>query len=298
MGEELESISLSSNTFGPVLISRLLLNNNLLILVFNYIIFLISFHLLRNFKQLNPIKLALFLISSPMLFSSITTLNKEILSFFCVSFLISISNKRLTVFNILIVMFSSLLVRWQMIVVSALFLFLNKVVRKDLRSRFISIISFLMLLSFLYPFIRNFLDLDVVLSVDQYTETSESNSGFIYMLNSLQNNYMLFFSFVPKTLMNLVANPGKLFQSYDTLSNPYDIYNNYVVPGQGLITTLLIILSFKKFRINSFNSSHYLILIYSIVFSLSPFIQTRYFFPLYPLLCIQASQRVKSVIHQ
>ena len=104
---------------------------------------------------------------------------------------------------------------------------------------------------------------------------------------------MLFLSFIPKSIMNLIANPSKLIdvqsQSYDW--NYVDAYNDLVVPAQGFVQAIILFLAVKNSGISLARENQYFVAIYCIIFSLSPFIQTRYFFPIYPILCLEASLR-------
>ena len=52
---------------------------------------------------------------------------------------------------------------------------------------------------------------------------------------------MLFLSVIPKSIMNLTANPVKILEllnsSYDWKN--VDVYNDIIVPAQGIITILI-----------------------------------------------------------
>jgi hypothetical protein len=292
-GEELPAFSLNSNTFGPVFISTLFGNNTFLIAVFNYALFLGACLLLFKTKNIDKTKLFILLSLSPMLLVSIVTLSKEIIAFFTISLLISFQDKKINIYKLLLVVAIATLVRWQMIAVLVIFVVMRTYIPNNMRARTISIIVLAILVSIIYPSISKTIQLDEALSVDTYTSQSESNSGLIYVLNGLQNNYMLFLSFIPKSLMNLIANPMKLM---DTQSQSYnwnyvDAYNDLVVPAQGFVTMIALILAIKNSGISLARENQYFIAIYCIIFSLSPFIQTRYFFPIYPILCLEASIR-------
>ena len=292
-GEELPAFSLNSNTFGPVLISTLLGNNTVLIALFNYGLFLGSCFLLFKTKDIDKTKLFILLTLSPMLLVSIVTLSKEIIAFFTISLLIYFQGKKLEIYKLLLIIIIAVLVRWQMIAVLLIFIILKTYVPNNVRARTISILLLAVLVSIIYPSISKVIQLDEALSVDSYTSQSESNSGLIYVLNSLQNNYMLFLSFIPKSIMNLIANPSKLIdvqsQSYDW--NYVDAYNDLVVPAQGFVQAIILFLAVKNSGISLARENQYFVAIYCIIFSLSPFIQTRYFFPIYPILCLEASLR-------
>jgi hypothetical protein len=292
-GEELPAFSINSNTFGPVFISSLFGNNTFLIAVFNYGLFLGACFLLFKTKNIDKAKLFILLSLSPMLLVSIVTLSKEIIAFFTISLLVYFQGKKIDIYKLLLIIAIATLVRWQMIAVLLMFVILRTYVPNNVKARSISIILLLIIISLIYPSISKTIQLDEALSVDSYTNQSESNSGLIYVLNSLQNNYMLFLSFIPKSIMNLIANPMKLMdtqsQSYDW--NHVDAYNDLVVPAQGFITMIALVLAIKNSGISIARENQYFIAIYCIVFSISPFIQTRYFFPIYPILCLEASLR-------
>jgi hypothetical protein len=292
--QDLELIGLSGNTIGPILISRLLNNNTFLIVIFNYIVFVISCFLLSLNSNVSKVKMLLLIIMSPMLLVSIGSLSKEILGFLDISLTLFICRTTKNYYGIAIALLIGILVRWQMAVFVLLSVTLCRVVPQTEKARWNGLLGLLLIISLFYPLISRTIDLDTALSTEALKTTVESNSGFNYFLNDLQSNYMMFLAVIPKSLMNIIYSPlafleidhSRLFLS----KNSYvDIFNDYVAFLQGIVSIPILFLIGKNSSISIMKNSQFLIAIYCIIFSLSPFIQTRYFFPIYPLLCLEAA---------
>ncbi len=292
--QDLELIGLSGNTIGPILISRLFNNNTFLIVIFNYAVFIISCFLLSLTNNISKIKMLLLIMMSPMLLVSIGSLSKEILGFLDISLTLFICRTTKNYYGIAITLLIGILVRWQMAIFVLLSVILCKVVPQTEKARWNGLLILLLITSLLYPLISKAVDLDAALSTEALKTTVESNSGFNYFLNDLQSNYMMFLAVIPKSLLNIVYSPlafleidhSRLFLSK---SSYIDIFNDYIVFLQGIVSIPILFLVGKNSSISIMKNSQFLIAIYCIIFSLSPFIQTRYFFPVYPLLCIEAA---------
>jgi hypothetical protein len=283
------------NSIGPVLISRLMGNSNLLITLFNYFAFVSSFFMLKSISNVNQIKLLVLMILNPMTLVSITSLNKEIIGFFIVSLFLYLLHEKHRARVLLPLLGLSMLVRWQMAFVMAIFVLFKQIFtcKYWAKSRMMSIALFIAAISFVYPYLRS---LGFSESAEAWIPSDVNSAGTLVLLNELQNNYMFFLSCIPKILANLIffdpLMPARISESF-TQYKFYDVYNYWIVPANALMTITALFLSFKSSRPSLLRDSHYFFTIYCIVFSLSPFVQPRYFFPLYALLCVEASVNQK-----
>jgi hypothetical protein len=299
--------SSSTNVMGPVILSRLLGNNNFYILFFNYSLFIISLKLLFSIKNTNTVLLLILTIANPMMLITISTLSKEIIGFTTISIslylLFSLKQEHKTVkklwFTPLIIF--SFLVRWQMSFVLCTFLLFKFFFNESslFRSRKISIFILLLFLSAAYPFMR---DLGFTEGAEAWAVSDRVSSGAIYFLNELQNQYLFFLVFLPKLMMNLVivdpSVPARIAEGVAPDGN-FDTYNLLIAPIHTIMTGItLLMIWVKKRGIYLQNDSHYFFLIYCAVMSLSPFVQSRYFFPIYAILCLEASSNNSKIIRK
>lgn len=283
------------NSIGPVAIAKIAGNNNLFIAFFNYVLFLASFVLLSSVKSVNQAKIFALMIINPMMLVSITTLNKEIIGFFVMSLLLYClrvweDNNKIYV----LLLIASLLVRWQMLVVFFTFVTFRKFFtdKKWVTSRPLSILILLVIISIACPILR---DVGFTESAEAWSVTDGNSFGTIYLLNELQNNYLFFLSFVPKALMNLViidpTIPSKIAEGASA-QGYFDMYNYWIVPLHTIMTIITIVLSSSKSKFSLRKDGYYIASIYCVIFAISPFIQPRYFFPLYAILCLESSSNL------
>jgi hypothetical protein len=285
------------NTIGPVIISRLVGNSNLLITVFNYGLFLCSFMLMASIKNVDQAKMLVLMLANPMMLVSITTLSKEIIGFFVMSLVVNFLYKKTDQKMFLVFAILSMLVRWQMLFVIILFDLFKKIfVNKHwMMSRVSSVVILVAVISLSYPSLRN---LGLAEGAEAWAKTDNTNFGTIAILNELQNNYLFFLSFIPKTLMNLVIIDPAVSSRITEGANSHgyiDVYNSWIVPLNTIMMIVAMFLSLKNSKFSLERDTYYLFIIYCIIFSLSPFIQPRYFFPLYAILCLESSRKTSWV---
>jgi hypothetical protein len=289
-----------TNYLGPVLICRLFNNNTINITVFNFILFCTSYFLLINSANVNQRYLLLSLIASPMLLVSITTVNKEIIGSFFFSFLAYIlqnkillkSNKFSTFLIILIASLLALVVRWQTLVVLWTFLLMKYLNIKTSKSKLKFLFSLVLISSILYPTFKTVFELDMILT-ETNIDVIEKNEIMV-ALNQMQGQYMFFIVFIPKMLLNLIGNPFSMHAKIVEIfyGNSYDIYNVVISPLQQILNAFIsIIFAYKTFKSKGHRKEltdiQCMIIIYGIVFSLTPFLQARYFFPIFTLMCLE-----------
>jgi hypothetical protein len=301
-------ISVSANYFGPVVLFRMLQSNLFLVAALNCAVFIWMYFLMQKYYSLNYTKFSLLLLINPMLFMSLATLNKEIFGMASVVLtlcFIKSGKKRLLFLSLIFAVFT----RWQQLLV--VFTFLAIISKFNPFKKRISAILFLIFfVSIIYPSQAAFLS-----SAANETATFELQQeklfGILPVLNQLQDSYMFFIAVIPKTLINFF---GNVFRPLDMLTQKIevdtsDIYNSYIVTGQQASMVLLVFVGgfeffkksarvgdlnrwdnrkkiSKKFTEKINNELLYCI-VYCILFSLGAFIQYRYFFPIYILLCAE-----------
>ncbi len=311
-------ISVSANYFGPVVLLRILQNNLLLVATLNCAVFVWMYFLIQKYYNLNFTKFSFLLLINPMLFMSLATLNKEIFGMASVVLtmcFIKSGKKRLLLLSLLFAVFT----RWQQVLV--IFTFLTMISRfSPFKKRTSAILSLVIFVSLVYPSQAAFLS-----SAANETATFELQQeklfGILPVLNQLQDNYLFFVALIPKTLINLF---GNVFRPLDLLTqrievDASDVYNSYIVTGQQASMVLLVFVAgyeffnkalragdinrwdnrkkiSKKFT-EKINDELLYCIVYCVLFSLGAFIQYRYFFPIYILLCAELCKRKDQYIN-
>jgi hypothetical protein len=111
-------------------------------------------------------------------------------------------------------------------------------------------------------------------------------------MDNIQAHFGLPLVIVPKMLMNLFNRwlLPQYFVSPAFLDSDFsDVQGNIIIHLHTLAMLILMAVAFFKRRLGVSRPIPYLIYLYLLFTAVSPFIQPRYEFPLYALLCIQCS---------
>lgn len=305
-------ISVSANYFGPVVLLRMLQNNLLLVAELNCAVFIWMYLLIQKYYDLKFIKFSILLLVNPMLFMSLATLNKEIFGMASVVLTLCFAKSGKKILLLLSILFA-IFTRWQQVLVILTFLaMISKF--NPFKKRILAILFLVFFVSLVYPSQAAFLS-----SAANETATFELQQeklfGVLPVLNQLQDNYLFFVALIPKTLINLF---GNVFRPLDLLTQKIeidasDVYNSYIVTGQQASMVLLVLMAGYEFLkkllkagnlnrwynqkktstkfIESINNELLYCIVYCILFSLGAFIQYRYFFPIYILLCAELCKK-------
>jgi hypothetical protein len=311
-------ISVSANYFGPVVLLRMLQNNLLLVAELNCAIFIWMYLLIQKYYDLKFIKFSILLLVNPMLFMSLATLNKEIFGMASVVLTLCFVKSGKKILLLLSILFA-IFTRWQQVLVILTFLAMSSKFN-PFKKRISSILFLVLFVSLIYPSQAAFLS-----SAANETATFELQQeklfGILPVLNQLQDNYLFFIALIPKTLINLF---GNVFRPLDLLTQKVevdtsDVYNSYIVTGQQASMVLIALMAgyeiLKKYLtagnlnkwynrkkvshkfIENINDELLYCIVYCILFSLGAFIQYRYFFPIYILLCVELCKKKNKYIN-
>lgn len=282
----LEMAILNPNLIGPVYLSRILLNSYNLICIFNSTLLFIGFHLvLKNFK-VNPFFFMCLLLFSPMVLSSVLSINKEILAFFStVLLLVFIKNNNWWYFLFSLVFAS--LVRWQHLAFTILtmlvFIRLNPF-RKNL---FLTFILLMIVVSGLYPVLLS-QETEGMMSTSERLTNEESGSGLFFYFNNYQNipfGYLIVF--FPKLIFTLFSILSKI----SLFGEIEGFYNYTVVLSQCIFYFMIFSLLIFYKKINFNNKLIFIALLYCMLFTLSPIFAPRYLFIFYIIGAIVVSEK-------
>ncbi|WIW95945.1 hypothetical protein [Altererythrobacter rubellus] len=264
-------IGVQNNLVGPLLILSIAQGNLYAVLFQNIIIFIASIILICKSYSINTSKTAiLILLLSPMMVSSLLSVNKEIISFLVISIIIySLRFQKVQYFAIALII--SLMVRWQM---SAFCILLAiAVLLKNYRRVYFTLLM-LILLSLIFYYSQSFLS-PVLDRVDFYNLQYTDGSGVFEALGELQKNGFYFIVSALKAAHLLFSMGTKLSQ----IINPYNFYNDTIQGLHSLSNIFLFFLLLVRRKIDINNDLIFISIIYCAVFCLTPVYAPRYLFP-------------------
>lgn len=284
-----DAVGFGGNYLGPLLILELFDGSRVGILVFNCFIFLASIKLIVGVVKVHPILFVFLLLLNPITFFSLISVNKEIVSFFVCALLVRWLFSGALIW-VIFAFFCAFLVRWQM-ALFVLFAFLSfsriNLFRRK-RALYLSIV--LLAISFLYYQIGHIFE--NVNAVAQAGAESNDGSGLFSLFNRLQAQGFYFLIFIPKALhamFGLVSNVGSII-------NPSSIYNDLVITINAVTSFLLFLTLILVGRFQIKSDLVFLLVLYCVVFTLSPIYSPRYFYPVFIFTSIALANRQKKTI--
>lgn len=286
-------VSVSNNLFGPVLILWIFENNFFAVVIFNSILLILALLFLsKDFPHID--KILFLILLNPILFFSLLTPNKEIFSFLGISLFacfLKNNNKKILFMSLI----ASTFARWHQAIFLLLFLLWNSQFNPLYKRRLLSLIALVFIISILYPYLFNqltFLDSNIEASIDNEFAQSITGGTTLY-LNNLQNNFLFFAALIPKIFITYFGiiwkNIPQMIFDIELINND-DLYNNYIMLGHQIYTIIILPILINKHRLSLNSDNVYLAIFLTILFSATPFIQIRYIFPVYLLLCLELSK--------
>jgi hypothetical protein len=282
-------IQLGQNLFGPIWILWLVNGSHVGVFALNVAMFLIGWFLVTNVLNVNRLVFFCLLAINPMLFASILTINKEIISFLVIAFY-SVYLAKKGYLWLTLALLAAFFVRWQYVFIILLFELVRSPLNPFAHKRLHFLLLFVFLISLVYPSFDAQLGGVTTEMVDE--QQASTSFGLLEVANNIQKSYAYFMVVIPKILSNWFGNlprVANLFFNIDQF-DVSDIYNTFVITGHQAAMTIVFMLIVIKRRFALSNDLIFFSLIYSIVYSLGMFIQYRYYFPVYIAFCIVLSQ--------
>jgi hypothetical protein len=283
-------ITAVGNFLGPVYLYRITGFRDWAVALINGLLLISSLTALARLYRPRVDLFVFLVVMNPMALTAVITLNKEIFGLASVAFFAVFTSTQ-RVRYLLPALLLAVATRWQHALVVAVFLSFMLPWYPLRHRRWWSLILTVGAISLIYPvllgdFVRASFAWDTVL-LDQV----ERGGGILPLLNRLQDNYLFFVAVVPKVLFNLVGNLGRAVTLFTRgPADPADIYNSYVVLGHQVATAIVLMVLVLRRRITLSSDPMYFAAFYCIVFAISPFVQYRYYFPIYILLALDASR--------
>lgn len=280
-------ISFGGNLLGPVLIAKVL-QYPFFVTIFNFCLLMLMVHAAGKIPGLRRRYFVLLFFLNAESFVAIVTLNKEILaSLGLVIFAVAISRSSKRKWYIALAALFSLMARWEQLAILILYLLLESRF-SPLRKRHKLSLAFLLgVLTVMYTAIVRYSGINLA----GFLAVAEA-SGTIARLDNIQAHFGLPLVIVPKVLMNLFnrllfpqyfASPGFFASDFSELQG------SVIIHLHTLAMLMLTVAAFAKRRLRVSQPIPYLIYLYLLITAVSPFIQPRYEFPVYVLLCILCS---------
>ena len=249
-----------------VLLLYKLFNNLVYFFFMNFII--LCYAVYKAFKNNKFFLIISFLILfNPIVLSHVSVINKDIFGLISVLFVIINQKNNKSHFFYYALIFS-ILSRWSLTIVLLTY-FLSK--RDYFKKRRLYILTLLIILSsFVAYFVINY-DTSNIASL-----TSRDNSlGLLNWVNNLSSDGFYFLVLPIKIILNL-------FSESINILNPIG-FSKFISISSILYLFIIAKIIYKK-KFNLSNDFIFLTIIFCIIYSVLPFVQHRYFLPLYPVL--------------
>lgn len=266
----------------------LLFENYTLVFLFNVFILYYFYFTLSKYYELDKNTLLFFIVISPIFFSSLIGINKEIIAVLSITLFFRYE-KTGSIWLLLLSLLFSICVRWQMTMFILILTFITSRLNLFRNYHKVSLICFLLMVSvFYYMNLSSFESFNQI--VEHGQDTSTEGSGLFFLLIQLQNSnpFGYVITWLPKVLFLMVG----LLARFQKVFDFSDLYNNFITFWQCVLNLYVFILLWRH-KIKISNIFVFSAIVYSIIFGLSPIFSPRYMFPIYVLLTIAIAQHKK-----
>jgi hypothetical protein len=281
-------ISFTGNLLGPVMIGKAL-QSGLAVAFFNIFLFFIAIEVASTIPGMDRYFLVFLLVVCSETAPALVTLNKEILVLLStVLFVKYIYSERRSWLLLGVVLVVSLFARWEQIGVILLFLFLRRQGSYFARHPKAAIGSVIAVLTVAYTLIAR-LPGSGIGAFTQYTKGANT----IVKLNAIQANFGFPLVLAPKILMDLM---GELLRPWTFLAEfGYlgwgDIHSMIIIPLFSIALITLLVIAYRRGKLNPQRPLALLMIIYIIMTAVTPFVQPRYNYFVYVLLCLELARK-------
>ncbi|MGH7525861.1 MAG: hypothetical protein ACREMX_04075 [Gemmatimonadales bacterium] len=285
MGLDLGLVTIGGNFLGPILIFKTLGYNRLLVVLFNIACLAVAFRVFCTIFPLDRRRFLLYLTISPLIFVSLLSLNKEIVSLPALAFLAAYVERR-RLWYLIPALALSILVRWQFTLFMLVLLLVDSPLNPFRRRRLLSLVLLTLAISVLYVrYLGTFQALDKVAALA--AQESVGGSGLYSRFIAVQNSYGYFLVVVPKALQQML---GLLFR-VPRGNEEFIFFVNVIMLLQAWVTAFVLVRTGLLRRYLLADNLVYIASLFAVVFTLSPIYSPRYFLPVYVLLAAVLARR-------
>lgn len=281
----LELIAHNPNYFGPITILNMMNGSRWGVLIMNLFVFTLSLSLICKAVSLNRTLFVILLIINPMTFSSLLSINKEIFSLLTIALLIYGINRH-NATALLVCLAVSFLVRWQLSLFVFAFLGLISPLNPLRNRRLLTFLISIIIVSALYYVIGSAVFSNAI-EVGSAGGEQWEGTGLWGMLLDVQNSGGYFIIFPLKVLHSMFG----ILVYIKNLIDPPEFYNYVVVMLHSLTMLFVLAYAFIKKRLDFGNKIFYIIMVYLLLFGITPIYAPRYFYPVFVLLCVLVAEK-------
>jgi hypothetical protein len=188
-----------------------------------------------------------------------------------------------------LILFISVFARWEQIALILVFLYLRRRGSMFERNPRIAIAAVIGTLTVLYTLIARIPGSGIA-AFTQYTRGANT----IVKLNAIQASFGFPLVVVPKIIMDLfgeLLRPLTLAREYSYLElNLGDIHSGAIIPLFSIALITLLVIAYRRGKLNPSRPIAFLIIIYMITTAVTPFVQPRYNYFVYVLLCLELAR--------
>jgi hypothetical protein len=290
-GEHAENgslISFTGNLLGPVTIG-VLLQSGLAVAVFNIFLFFISVEIAATIPGVDKYMLVFLLVICSETAAALVTLNKEILVLLS-AFIFAkyIYSEKRSWFLLALALVISLFARWEQIGLILIFLFLRRKGSFFARNPKLAVLSVIGVLTVLYGLIAR-LPGSGLKAFTNYT----TGANTIVKLNAVQANFGFPLVLPFKVIMDIMGEllrPLTFFAEFGYLGTG-DIHSMFIIPLFSISLIVLLIIAYRQGKLNPRHPLALLMIIFTVMTAVTPFVQPRYLYFVYVLLALELSMK-------
>ncbi len=279
-------VTTEGNLLGPVLVATLA-RTLWGIALFNISLFLIGLYIASTLPGLRLGPFFFLLLLNPTLTPTLLTVNKEIFCFLAVVlFAKYVSSEKRSMLRLFILLGVSFMARWEQAAVTAAILFLESRHSPFKHRPKLVLFGLVVLVTIAYPIIisTRIVDLSAMVAY-----AAEGSTGPV--LNQIQASYGFPIVLIPKTMINLFGHllSPQMFFSDLINGDPSDVQKYFVLPINCIMMLVVLAVAAVKKKLKLQDPAIYWCAFYWIITAVSPILQPRYQYPVYVLLCLEAS---------
>jgi hypothetical protein len=287
-------VSFTGNLLGPVLIG-MLFRTGLGVAFFDIFLFFFAVEIACSIPGVDRYRLLFLLAICSETAPALVTLNKEIMVLVSALLIAKyITSPKRSLILLGVVFTASVFARWEQIAILLLYLFVSRRGSVFERKPWLALGTVLAILTVLYPVIVR-LPGSAIGAFTQYAKGANT----IAKLNTIQSNFGFPLVVVPKMIMYCTGEllrPLTFVREY-TLLGWADIHSIFIIPLFSIALITLLVMAYRRGLLNPQRPIALLIIIYMMVTAVTPFIQPRYNYFVYVLLCVELA-RYKNVENQ
>jgi hypothetical protein len=285
---EFDLLSFGSNLIGPVAIGAAL-QSGIAVNLFNTLLFFIAVEVACTIPGVDRYRLLFLLMICSETAPALVTLNKEIMVLFSALLLAKFvySTKR-SWFLLGTVLLFSFFTRWEQIAIIFLFLFLRRKGSIFERKPRLAVAFVVAVLTVSYSLIA-MLPGSGIVGFMRFARGANTIAKF----NAIQAHFGFPLVMVPKIIMDIsgeLLRPATYFAMFRDFGFG-DIHSWFIVPAFSLVLIPLLAIAYFKGLLNPRRPIALLIIIYLLVVALTPFVQPRYNYFVYVLLCLELAKK-------